>query len=289
LPLASVPHHLAHVAACLAEHGVEPPALGVAWDGTGYGPDGTVWGGESLVVRKGGWRRVGHLRPFRLPGGEAAAREPRRAAIGLLREAFGEAALTMADLPPLAAFSATDRAVLGRMLVRGVNAPWCSSAGRLFDAFAALAGLRQTVSYEGEAAAELEWAADGSAEGPSYGFPIRDSAATGAMVLDWQTALERVLADLRAREPIGRISAALHRGLAAAIVAVARRAGEHRVVLTGGCFQNALLTRLTIAALREAGFEPLWHRRVPPNDGGIAFGQAVWAAWSEAWGEAPCA
>ncbi|MBO0711306.1 MAG: carbamoyltransferase HypF, partial [Acetobacteraceae bacterium] len=129
LPVVAVQHHLAHVASCLAEHGIAPPVLGVAWDGSGYGPDGTVWGGEFLLVTRDGWRRVAHLRRFRLPGGEAAVREPRRAAIGLLYEAFGDDALAMTDLPPVAAFPAGELRVLTTVLARGVNAPWCSSAG----------------------------------------------------------------------------------------------------------------------------------------------------------------
>ncbi|HVB15952.1 MAG TPA: carbamoyltransferase HypF [Stellaceae bacterium] len=289
LPVVAVQHHLAHVAACIAEHGIVPPVLGVAWDGTGYGMDGTVWGGEFLLVTKGGWRRVAHLRCFRLPGGEAAAREPRRAALGLLYEAFGEAGLAMTDLAPVAAFSAAERAVLKTMLARGVNAPWCSSAGRLFDAFAALCGLRQRASYEGQAAAEFEWAAEEGAGDRCYEFPVRDGAVDGSLIVDWQPALEAALADLRTGAMAGTISAAFHRGLAAAIAAVARRIGEQRVVLSGGCFQNVRLTEATVAALHEAGHEPLWHRRIPPNDGGIALGQAAWAGWCEEWGESGCA
>ncbi len=285
LPVVAVQHHVAHVAACMAEHGLAPPLLGVAWDGAGYGPDGTVWGGEFLLVTQAGWRRVAHLRRFRLPGGEAAAREPRRAALGLLYEAFGEDALAMTDLAPVAAFSAAERAVLRVMLARGANAPLCSSAGRLFDAFAALCGVRQISSYEGQAAAELEWAAEECAAGPGYEFAIRQAKDPSPMIVDWQPALAAALADLRAQAAAGAISAALHRGLAAAIVAIARRVGEKRVVLTGGCFQNARLTEAAVAALREAGFDPVWHRQAPPNDGGIALGQAAWAGWRERAGE----
>ena len=289
LPIAEVQHHVAHVAACLAEHGLSPPALGVAWDGTGHGPDGTVWGGEFLLLTEAGWRRVAHLRTFRLPGGETAMREPRRAALGLLFETFGEAALTMTDLAPIAAFSSAEIAVLRTMLDRGVNAPVCSSAGRLFDAFAGLCGLRQRSSYEGQAAAELEWASMPGTADRDYEFAIRGSEGPRPMIVDWQPALEAAIADLRAGLPVPVISAALHCGLAAAIVAVARRVGQPRVALTGGCFQNALLTEATVAALRDAGFDAIWHQRIPPNDGGIALGQAVWAAWREAAGDKPCA
>jgi hydrogenase maturation protein HypF len=161
-PKIAVQHHLAHVAACMAEHGLEPPVLGVSWDGTGYGTDGTIWGGEFLRVTADGWERVAHLKPFRLPGGEAAVREPRRSAIGLLHAAFGAAALGMTDLAPVAAFTNAERRTLASMLDRGLNAPVTTSAGRLFDAVAALLDLRQKVSHEGQAAMMLEWLADSS-------------------------------------------------------------------------------------------------------------------------------
>ena len=290
LPAVAVQHHVAHVVACMAEHRITPPALGVAWDGTGHGPDGTIWGGEFLLLTESGWHRVGHLRPFRLPGGEAAAREPRRAALGLLYEAFGEETFAMIGLPPVAAFRAAERMVLRSMLARGINAPLTSSAGRLFDAFAAICGLRQRASYEGQAAAELEWAADSQATGRHYRFPLRQSAETKArLVVDWQPALEAALADLAAGTTPGVVSEALHNSMAAAIAEVAARIGERRVVLTGGCFQNARLTEAAVAAVRGAGCEPFWHWRVPPNDGGLALGQAVWAAWTEQRSEKPCA
>jgi hydrogenase maturation protein HypF len=282
LPFMAVQHHVAHVGACMAEHGIRPPALGVAWDGTGYGSDGTIWGGEFLLVSDTGWRRMAHLRPFRLPGGDAAARQPRRAAIGLLYEAFNDQALAMTDLASVAAFSPAERAILLTMLAHGTNAPFTSSAGRLFDAFAALCGLRQRTSYEGQAAAELEWACGDRATGRRYEFSVRQAKQGEApLIVDWQPALESSLAELRAGGDAGTVSEALHNGLAFAIAEVASRIGEHRVVLSGGCFQNARLTEVTVAALRACGFEAIWHRHVPPNDGGIALGQVTWAAWCE--------
>jgi hydrogenase maturation protein HypF len=286
---AAVQHHLAHVAACMAENAIDPPVLGVAWDGTGHGADGTVWGGEFLLIEKRGWRRVAHLRPFRLPGGDKASREPRRSAVGLLYAAFGDRAFAMTELPPVAAFTATERAVLSAMLARAVNAPAASSVGRLFDAFAALGGLRQHATYEGQAAAELEWAAGERADNAGYTFAIRHQSRDSAMVVDWQPALEAALADLRGGAAAGTLSERLHAGLAKAIVAVACRIGLNRVALTGGCFQNARLTEAAVIALREAGFEPVWHRQVPPNDGGIALGQAAWAGWTGQAGDASCA
>lgn len=277
LAVCSVPHHLAHVSACLAEHGQEPPVLGVAWDGTGYGPDGTIWGGEFLQLSERSWRRVAHLRPFRLPGGDAAAREPRRAALGLLYAAFGDDAFSMADLPAVASWTPAERGTLRTMLERGVHSPFTSSVGRLFDAFAALAGLRLRSSYEGQAAAELEAAAGDQQTGPCYAFPV-STDREGVAIIDWQPALLALLADLRATAKIASISFAFHEGLAAAIVEVARCVGERRVVLSGGCFQNVRLTEAAVRALRAAGFEPFWHQRIPPNDGGLSLGQAAWAA-----------
>jgi hydrogenase maturation protein HypF len=254
--------------------------LGVAWDGTGYGTDGTIWGGEFLLVTDEGWRRVAHLRGFCLPGGEVAVHEPRRAAIGLLYEAFGDDAFAIEELAPIAEFSPAERKVMRAMLQGGVNAPRTSSIGRLFDGFASLAGLRQITSYEGQTAAEFEWAADGVAAQHPYEFPLVPGPAKDTpWILDWKPALDGMLADRRGGATVGAVSAAFHDGLAAALVAVARQIGEPRVVLTGGCFQNARLTESAVAALRAAGHEPIWHRRVPPNDGGIALGQAAWAAW----------
>ncbi len=284
-------HHLAHVVACMAEHGLTPPVLGVAWDGTGYGPDGTIWGGEFLLITAEGWQRVAHLRAFRLPGGEAAVREPRRAALGLLFEAFGEKALDLTELSPVSAFSKGERRVLRRMLTRRLNAPLTTSAGRLFDGFSALCGLRQRSTYEGQAASELEWAAAGSSTMRCYDLPLQEEHGNSKfpLIIDWTPALEKAIADLGAGTSVGAVAQAVHAGLAKAIAAVAGRIGEHRVVLSGGCFQNGRLTADAVTALESAGFKPFWHQQVPPNDGGLALGQAVWAAWSERHRGTPCA
>ena len=154
--------------------------------------------------------------------------------------------------------------------------------GRLFDAFAALCGLRQRATYEGQAAVELEARAG---DGGQYAFAVHDSGDDACpLTVDWQPALEAALDDLRAGRGPGVVSSALHNGLASVIVDVAGRIGEPRVVLTGGCFQNVRLSEAAVGALRAHGFEPVWHHNVPPNDGGIAFGQAMWASWMEAMG-----
>lgn len=282
LPLIRVQHHVAHAAACMAEYGLEGPVLAIAWDGTGLGADGSIWGGEFLHIHCGSYRRVGHLRCFRLPGGDAAIREPRRAALGLLFEMLGSDAVAREDLPPIASFTPAERRVLQRQVETGLNAPRTSSAGRLIDAVAALLGLRQTVSYEGQAAIVMEsMAADGHA-GASYCLepcPAGSFGSTAGTVLDWQPAISRLLGDLARGVGPGEMISRFYGGLVAGMVAVARQVGERRVVLSGGCFQNAALTERALGALRGAGFAPYRHEKVPPNDGGLALGQLAWATW----------
>jgi hydrogenase maturation protein HypF len=276
-----VQHHHAHLAACLAENGVEGRALGVTWDGTGYGTDGTVWGGEFLLGDASGFERVAHLRPFRLPGGEAAVREPRRSALGLLWEVHGEAALAGDGPGAVRLFDGAELQVLGRMLGRGLNSPVTTSMGRLFDAVAALVGLPPSVTFEGEAAMALEWLAD-PAERGAYPVDSLPGAAPAGMraplVLDWGPLLEAVLEDLRRGVPRGIVSARFHNALVRAAVDVAAAVGEERVALSGGCFQNRLLTERLAAALGRAGHTVLLHALVPPNDGGVSLGQVAVAA-----------
>jgi hydrogenase maturation protein HypF len=276
----AVQHHHAHVAACVAENGADLPVLGVSWDGTGHGPDGTVWGGEWLLVEPGGYQRVAHLATFRLPGGEAAVREPRRSALGLLFEAWGKSALDRTDLEPVGCFSSTERRLMVTALDRGVNAPRTSSAGRLFDAVAALVGLRQVTAFEGQAAMELEFAlARDADQAPPYPFAMLEPEdAGGALVVGWEPLIATLLDDLKATAHVSFLSARFHNTLVEMIVAVARRMGQPRVALSGGCFQNRYLTERAVRRLQEEGFEPLRHRRVPPNDGGVALGQVVVAS-----------
>lgn len=275
LPVERVPHHLAHALAGMVDEGLEGPVLAVAWDGTGHGRDGTVWGGEFLAVDRTSYRRVAHLLTFRLPGGEAAVREPRRSALGALAAIFGRDALSMTDLSPVAAFSAAERQVLWRMLERGVNAPLTSSAGRLFDAVAAILDLRQRASFEAEAAMAVEFAAD-AAEGERPGPKVSIEEGR-TCILDWRALVSWLTDGHRRRIPAGELAAAFHEALAEAIVETARRAGIGQVLLTGGCFQNARLTERAVGRLRAAGFAAYWHGRVPPNDGGLALGQAAFA------------
>lgn len=277
LPVIRVPHHLAHVLACMADNALEGPVLGVAWDGTGYGGDGTVWGGEFLVADGHGFRRAAHLLPFPLPGGEAAVREPRRAALGLRYALHGSD--RRAEAGAAGSFPAAQYEVLVTMMRNGVNAPLTSSVGRLFDATASLLGLMQVASFEGEAAMAVEFAAGRAAHVAPLPVPALIAQA-GKSVVDWRGTMAALIAAHGEGEQPEALAAGLHAALAKAILIVAERCGVVDVVLTGGCFQNAILTEATVAVLREAGFRPHWHRRVPPNDGGLAVGQILFAARS---------
>ncbi len=278
LRLVGAQHHHAHLASCLAENGVAGPALGVTWDGTGYGTDGTIWGGEFLLGNAAGFKRVASLRPFRLPGGDAAVREPRRAALALLLELFGEAALARTDLPPVASFSATELALLARMVATGTRSPVTTSAGRLFDAVAALVGLHPKAGFEGQAAMALEALADPLEPG-AYPLPLVTAARDGdPATLDWGPLLHALLEDGARGVEASTRSARFHNALVEGIVTVAQHAGSPRVALSGGCFQNRRLLERTRERLTAKGFEVLTHRLVPPNDGGIALGQVLIAA-----------
>lgn len=286
-PVILVQHHFAHLLSCIAENGLEPPVMGVVWDGTGDGLDGTIWGGEFLIARGSGFVREGWMRTFPLPGGEAAIREPRRAALGLLHELFGEDLWEMKDLPTIQAFTGPELSVLRSALDRGVNTPRTSSVGRLFDAVASLAGVRQISRYEGQAAMELEFAAGGGPALPaeqSGGYmlvwkendePDRDGKNAAGFVADWGGMVHSILNDLRGGVGVPVVARRFHDALAGCIVPAAVRIGLERVALSGGCFQNRILSEMTIDRLSRAGFHPCWHRRVPPNDGGLALGQVV--------------
>jgi hydrogenase maturation protein HypF len=304
LPVIAVQHHFAHIASCMAENDITGRALGVSWDGTGYGTDGTIWGGEFLLTETPGtFTRVGHLRTFRLPGGDKAVREPRRIALGLLYELFGDATFSKTNLPPLIDTTNAERSIIRQMLRQKLNAPVTSSAGRLFDAVAALIGLRQRVNFEGQAAMDLEFEAEATPTEGEYpfeigeerleigdqGLGIRDSGFKGEgsnpqsqisnlkspLIIDWAPAILAILADAQAGVARGEIAAKFHNTLAQVIVKMAERVGEQRVVLSGGVFQNKYLLERAVRQLQAAGFHPYWHQRVPSNDGGIALGQAV--------------
>ncbi|MBN2320534.1 MAG: carbamoyltransferase HypF [Acidobacteria bacterium] len=290
-PAFSVQHHYAHVAACMAENELDGTVLGVAWDGTGFGPDGTVWGGEFLLTNRKSFDRVASFRTFRLPGGEAAIREPRRTALGALYEVMGERVFERRDLLPVQAFGKPEISVMAQMLRKGLHCPWTSSAGRLFDAVASIAGLRQKIRFEGQAAMDVEFAIGALETEESYPFTVIDRASadscdrdsenspdprfSAGMIVDWEPAIRAIVGDIGNAVSPAQVSIRFHNTLVEAIVEVSRRVGETRVVLTGGCFQNRYLLERAVRKLEAAGLRPYWHQRIPPNDGGIAPGQIV--------------
>ncbi|MCP9468818.1 MAG: carbamoyltransferase HypF [Nitrospira sp.] len=280
VPLATVQHHHAHVVSCMAEHGLDGPVLGIAWDGAGYGTDGVVWGGEFLIARLDRFERFAHFRPFRLPGGEAAMKEPTRSAASLLWDLMGEQ--MPAQWLPFWQVTAMERERLATLLKSPAASPWTTSVGRLFDAVASLAGLCQKASFEGQAAMVVEFAAERAlANGETAGYPfdvVKVDSRGNRLVVDWRPMVNELVRDLQQGVSPERMTARFHHGLAQALVWIAQAAGLPHVVLTGGCFQNGLLLSLARQGLEKAGFIVYCHRLVPPNDGGLSLGQAVVAA-----------
>ena len=281
LPVTTVQHHLAHLLACLLENPAAPAqVLGVSWDGTGYGGDGTIWGGEFIAVDTAARcaRRVATLRPFRLPGGDAAVRDPRRSALGLLHELHGADSEATPREAAALGFTPGETETLLTLLTHRSHSPVTTSAGRLFDGVAALLGLARRNSFEGQAAMQLEFAADRAATDTSA-LPFAVSTVHLAdghtrLELDWRPALAALL-ERRATHDAATLAAQFHRGLAAAIAAVAQQIGLGAVALTGGCFQNRLLLTAAQLHLANGGFAVLRHRDLPPNDGNLAAGQAL--------------
>jgi hydrogenase maturation protein HypF len=268
-----VQHHHAHVASAMAEHGLAGPVLGLAWDGTGYGTDGTAWGGELLLARRDGYDRLATFRPLPLPGGEAAIRETWRTALSLLQDAYPEGA-PCEDLPLFDGVEPQKLEVVRQMLAGGLRVPLARGIGRYFDAFGSLFLSRPFSRHEGQVALAWNLSAD-PAERGSYPFAIDQTAPVPE--LDLRPAVRAAVEDFFAGAAPGTISGRFHGTLArsaAALISGARaRAGDAPVVLTGGCFQNALLAERVLAEL--AGAKVFLHRRVPPGDGGLALGQAV--------------
>jgi hydrogenase maturation protein HypF len=280
LPTIAVQHHHAHVAACMVEHGRTDAVLGIAYDGLGYGPDGSLWGGEMLVADFVSSRRVAHLRPISMPGGVAAIREPWRmgamwSVIATSRDEAGHRALR----------GGLDEATVAAVLDLGERStsPVTTSAGRLFDAVAALLGGRQRVSYEAQAAIELEALARtvDRQDAPRYDGCI----VTSDDVLDPSPLIAALLADLDSGVDRALIAAGFHEAFGRATVALASTIADQHdlntIALTGGVFQNARLTDVVESGLRTNGFDVLVHSLIPPNDGGISIGQAAIAAFAD--------
>lgn len=273
IPKVGVQHHHAHVASAMAENGLGGEVIGVALDGTGFGNDGTIWGGEFLRAGLRDFKRVAHLKQVPMPGGSMAIKEPWRMAFAYLLEAFGDKAM---ELDWIKRRDPQKCEILRKMIEKKVNSPLTSSMGRLFDAASSLLSIRDTVNYEGQAAIELEMAADSEVK-EEYSFEILETQ--NPMVVDPLEMVRGLAEDLIAGESASRISGKFHRTVARLVVETCRRiqlgTGLDRVVLSGGVFQNTLFLALVFDGLKEAGFNVYTHHLVPTNDGGISLGQAV--------------
>ena len=277
LPLVKVQHHHAHIVSCMAENHLEGTVLGIAWDGAGFGDDGTVWGGDFLRADRGGYERVAHFKTFELPGGDKAAVEPRRTAAAVLYGLASGGLDEYDDLPPMKTFSKAEKRILKQMLDQRINAPVTSSAGRLFDAVASILDICQTSRFEGQAAMALEFILEDVILDDHYDFSVHGSQKEGYL-LDWTAMFREIVKDAREGAALQAISARFHNTLVEMAVNAAQKIGERRIVLSGGCFQNKYLTERMVRRLKEEGFNVYWHQLVPPNDGGISLGQAVCGA-----------
>ncbi len=265
-----VQHHLAHVAACFEENKLENKCLAVCWDGTGYGFDGNIWGGEFFTYSAENFNHVAQLRQFRIPGGDAAVKDTRRTLTGILYEIFGN------DIP----FSKLNLDVpensfrlFTQMLNKNLNCFKTTSVGRIYDAVSSLLNICNKSSYEGQAAMMLEFAADQKISA-HYDFHLIEKST---LIVDWQPMFEQMFNDIAMEVKDSAISAKFHNTLVEIIIALSRRIGQEDVVLTGGCFQNVFLLERTIERLIGEGFNPYWNKSIPTNDGGISYGQAVFA------------
>jgi hydrogenase maturation protein HypF len=278
LPLVAVQHHHAHIASVMAERGITDPMVGVACDGTGLGEDGTVWGCEIMVGDAAGFERKAHLAYVPLPGGDRAVREPWRMGAVYLDGAFGADFADALGIPFCSDFDRNAWRLLRALVEKGLNAPQASSAGRLFDAVAAITGVQQVCTYEGQAAMRLEASAGDTDR--VYPFDLRERGALIAM--EPAPTIRAIVDDMRAGRSVAEISGAFHNTfvamLAETAARIAREAGLTRVALSGGTFQNERVLTGLCRALTEAGFEPLIHDQIPCNDGGLSLGQAVVAA-----------
>ena len=273
LPTLAVQHHHAHLAACMAENNHPEPCIGMIFDGIGYGEDGQIWGGEFLLGDFSGYRRLGHFAYLAMPGGDAATRQPWRMGVSALVHACGT---ELPPLPFLAEHTEQELRLLTQMIEKEINSPLTSSCGRLFDAVASIVGLRGEISYEGQAALELEMVIDGD-DFPPYPFELEERE--GQLIFDPALTLREIVKDVQEGVAAGDISGRFHLALAemigAACTAIRAREGVNSVALSGGVFQNRFLTENAARRLRAAGFNVLTHATVPPNDGGLALGQAV--------------
>lgn len=277
ISLNKVQHHVAHIFSCKVENNIELPFLGVAWDGTGYGTDGNIWGSEFFTVDENGIKRIAHLKYFRLPGGEEAIKKVYRIAASLLFESddFNELKNIFNDT--VENYSSKEFELIKNMLLKNINSPLTSSMGRLFDAVSALLNVRTESKFEGQAAMELEFAIGSVKTEKYYGFEIAEE--NGKYIVNWLPLIKEILLDLKKQISVSEISAKFHNTLSEIILRIAEKINYKKIALSGGCFQNTYLLENTIKKLRVHSFEPYWQKKIPVNDGGISLGQIAFTEY----------
>lgn len=275
IPVHKVQHHYAHVLSCMAENELEgSDMLGVSWDGTGYGTDGTIWGGEFLVPQGISFKRAAYFKPFRLPGGEQAIHDVWKIGLSLLYSVYGEKVFELEIIPFL---KKNDALLVKQLLDKNINSPVTTSAGRLFDGISAIIGIRDTVNYEAQAAMELEFAADDFKTNEYFSFSIDESG--GSLIFNWENMIKGIINDLNESVPKGKIATKFHNTLAETIVQIVQRLKYSKVLLSGGCFLNKYLLEKSINRLTEEGFKVYTQQRVPSGDGGISLGQMKYSTY----------
>lgn len=270
-----VQHHHAHILSCMAEHSIDYPVLGIAWDGTGLGLDKTIWGSEFLTVEKNNFKRVAYFSHFKLPGGEKAIKEPRRIALGLLYDVFGDDLFEMRDVKTIQAFSKNELKILKEMLKKDISCVLTSSVGRIFDAISSILGLRQFTDFEGQAAMELEFEGEKFKTNKYYLFEIINDNESEPIIISWSKMIHEIIEDMKNNISISEIACKFHNMLVEIIIEIAKIISIEKIVLSGGCFQNKYLTEYSIKRLTEENFKPYFHHKIPPNDGGISLGQLI--------------
>jgi hydrogenase maturation protein HypF len=269
----SVQHHASHILSVIAENDISEPVLGISWDGAGFGLDKTIWGGEFLRFDEAGFKRVAHIKKFRLPGGESSFKDIYKSAFGLLYEIYDdEVMLYIPENIPQ-----KDSGILLQMLKKNINSPECSSLGRLFDAVASILDIRQKVNFEGQAAMELEFLTDSFSSQENYEYEIKNENCI--YIIDWTSLITQLIQDKKEKISKNIISIKFHNTLVKIIVEIAKLINEKNIALSGGCFQNKYLLENSIIELRKNGFDVLWNKEVPANDGGISLGQIAYFSY----------
>ncbi len=260
VPSSAIQHHVAHVASCMAENEITDSVLGFSWDGTGYGDDGSVWGGETFLIGNNLYKRVSTISPFKLIGGDSAAREPRRCAAALLYEIYGDNIFTShSELKRQ--FTSEEIKIFIDMLNKNINTTVTTSIGRMFDGITSLLCLRAKNSYEGQAAMELEFAALRYVTDEYY--TVETEIKNGVRIWNWKEMIAKIISDFYEKESVNKIARKFHNTLVQYILTVAGNSNQKKIVFTGGCFQNTLLLENAVFALQSNGFSPYWHQRIP--------------------------